>query len=246
MATIDSTRIDGTRSYETSIADPNALENDLRSFYLTGSEEPSIFEEWEHGIARGDSTTPSICSPTYRWWILEHLRNALDRDRRNLLLSLGAGNAFVERVLGREGYPVLAVDALEQAVELARKAGVPAICRNLYSWEARREYWDVVYADGLLGHLHDGKDGAQRALRLFRSWLKPDGGTVVISNDSPKTDEPVQQSANVPGFFWLSEGWIADELKRAGFTHVSAASIDYRRPVSGLRTRAIITAHRAA
>jgi SAM-dependent methyltransferase len=241
MATLDT-----TVRHETSMADPNALENDLRSFYLTGSEEMSIFEEWEHGIARGDSTTPSICSPTYRWWILEHLRNALERDRKNLLLSLGSGNAFVERVLGREGYPVLAVDALEEAVELARQAGVPAICQNLYEWDAQPEYWNVVYADGLLGHLHDGNDGAHRALSLFHSWLKPEGGTVVISNDAPKTDEPVQQSANVPGFYWLSEGWIAGELKRAGFKRVSTATIVYRRPLSGPRSRAIITAHRTA
>jgi SAM-dependent methyltransferase len=236
--------IDATARYETSMADPNALENDLRSFYLTGSEELSLFDEWEHGIARGDSTTPSICSPTYRWWILEHLRNALNRDRKNLLLSLGSGNAFVERVLGREGYPVLAVDALEQAVEHARKAGVPAICHNLYSWDTEPDYWDVVYADGLLGHLHDGEDGAHVALCLFRSWLKAPSGTIVISNDAPKTDAPVQQSANVPGFYWLSDRWIAAELKRAGFTRISTASITYRRPLSGLRTRAIITAHR--
>ncbi len=231
-------------TYETSMADPNALENDLRSFYLTGNEEQSIFDEWEHGIARGDSTTPSISSPTYRWWILEHLRNALNRDRKHLLLSLGSGNAFVERVLCREGYPVLAVDALDHAVQLARQAGVPAINHNLYTWKTEPEYWDVLYADGLLGHLHDGQDGAHVALKLFHSWLKSSGGTVVISNDSPKSDEPVQQSSNVPGFYWLSDHWIADELKRAGFSRVSAAAITYRRPVSGLRTRAIITAHR--
>jgi SAM-dependent methyltransferase len=225
------------------MADPNALENDLRSFYLTGNEEQSIFDEWEHGIARGDSTTPSVSSPTYRWWILEHLRNALNRDRKHLLLSVGSGNAFVERVLCREGYPVLAVDALDHAVQLARQAGVPAINRNLYTWETEQEYWDVLYADGLLGHLHDGQDGAHIALSLFHSWVKP-GGTIVISNDSPKTDAPVQQSSNVPGFYWLSDHWIADELKRAGFARVSTASITYRRPVSGLRTRAIITAHR--
>lgn len=236
--------VDQGASNETSMADPNALENDLRSFYLTGREEQSLFHEWEHGTPRGDSTTPSICSPTYRWWILEHLRNALNRDRKHLLLSLGSGNAFVERVLCREGYPVLAVDALEEAVELARHAGVPAISHNLYEWQAEHDYWDVVYADGLLGHLHDGHDGAQAALRLFRSWLKAPGGTVVISNDSPKTDAAVQQSANVPGFYWLSDRWIAAELKRAGFTRISTASIAYRRPLSGLRTRAIITAHR--
>jgi SAM-dependent methyltransferase len=231
---------------ETSMADPNALENDLRSFYLTGSERQSLFDEWEDGIARGDSTTPSICSPTYRWWILEHLRNALNRDRKNLLLSLGSGNAFVERVLGREGYPVLAVDALKEAVILARQAGVPAICRNLYTWDTQKDYWDVIYADGLLGHLHDGHDGAHVALSLFHSWLKAPNGTVVISNDAPKSDAPVQQSSNVPGFYWLSDHWIVEQLTRAGFTRISTASITYRRPLSGLRTRAIITAHRTA
>jgi SAM-dependent methyltransferase len=233
-----------TASYETSMADPNALENDLRSFYLTGSDEQSLFHEWEHGTPRGDSTTPSICSPTYRWWILEHLRNALNRDRKNLLLSLGAGNAFVERVLCREGYPVLAVDALSDAVALARQAGVPAILHNLYSWDTPTEYWDVVYADGLLGHLHDGHDGAHVALSLMRTWLRPGSGTIVISNDAPKTDEEVQPSSNVPGFYWLSDRWIASELKRAGFRRISTASISYRRPLSGSRTRAIITAHR--
>jgi SAM-dependent methyltransferase len=235
--------LDSSSGLETSMADPNALENDLRSFYLTGSEEQSLFDEWEHGIPRGDSTTPSISSPTYRWWILEHLRNAVNRDRKNLLLSLGCGNAFVERVLCREGYPVFAVDALNEAVELARRAGVPAIRANLYNWDAPRDYWDVIYADGLLGHLHDGHDGTHVALCLLHGWCKP-GGTVVISNDSPKTDEPVQQSSNVPGFYWLSDRWIAAELKHAGFTRISTASIDYRRPLSGLRTRAIITAHR--
>jgi hypothetical protein len=238
--------VDQTVGHDTSVAEPNALENDLRSFYLTGSVERSLFEEWEHGIPRGDSTTPSICSPTYRWWILELLRNALDRDRKHLLLSLGSGNAFVERVLCREGYPVLAVDALEEAVVLARQAGVPAIQHNLYTWEVQSGYWDVVYADGLLGHLHDGGDGAHIALCMFHSWLKEHSGTVVISNDEPKTDEPVQQSSNVPGFYWLSASWIAQELKNAGFTRIATASISYRRPLSGLRSRAIITAHRTA
>ena len=164
-----SATIDPLSVNETSMADPNALENDLRSFYLSDSEQHNLFEEWEQGVPRGDSTTPSISSPTYRWWILEHLRNALNRDRKNLLLSLGAGNAFVERVLCREGYPVLAVDALEEAVDLARRAGVPSICRNLYNWEGPADYWDVIYADGLLGHLHDGHDGAHIALRLLRT-----------------------------------------------------------------------------
>jgi SAM-dependent methyltransferase len=219
-----------------------ALEDDLQAFYLSERNDRSLYDTWEQGRPRGDATTPSICSTTYRWWILEHLRTALDRDRRKLLLSVGAGNAFVERVLCREGYLVLAVDALEAAVRLARRGGVPAIHENLLVWEPRPECWDVIYADGLLGHLHDEADGVQTALCGLHSSLSTNG-MIVISNDAPVGDEPVLLS-NVPGFYWLSGSWIVDELRRAGFTRISVASIDYERPLSGLRSRAIVTAHR--
>jgi Methyltransferase domain len=221
-----------------------ALEGDLRAFYLSERNDHSLFDTWEQGRPRGDATTPSICSTTYRWWILEHLRNALDRDRSKLLLSVGAGNAIVERVLHREGYLVLAVDALEAAVRLARKGGVPAIHENLLAWEPRPECWDVIYADGLLGHLHDEGDGVHAALCGLRSSLSANG-MIVISNDAPMDDLPVVLSNNVPGFYWLSGSWIVDELRRAGFTRISTASIDYERPLSGLRSRAIVTAYRA-
>lgn len=224
-------------------ADFSTLEDNLRHFYLSGDEQRTLFHQWEEGVPRGNSTTPSICSPAYRWWILEHLRNALDRDRRRLLLSLGAGNAFVERILCQEGYLVLALDALEEAVELARRAGVPAIRQNILTWCSPHDRWDVIYADGVLGHLHDGADQAGTALRTLRRCLVPHG-TLVISNDAPPGNEAAQLSSNVPGFYWLSTGWIADELRRAGFKQISTASIRYRRPLSGARTRAIVTAHR--
>lgn len=217
------------------------LEADLQTFYLSEPNDHSLFDTWEQGRPRGDATTPSICSTTYRWWILEHLRNALARDRRKLLLSVGAGNAFVERVLCREGYLVLAVDALEAAVRLARKGGVPAIHENLLEWEPRPECWDVIYADGLLGHLHDEDDGVQPVLCGLQSSLSANGA-IVISNDAPVGDLPVL--SNVPGFYWLSARWIVDELRRAGFTQISTAAITYERPLSGLRSRAIVTAHR--
>lgn len=223
----------------------STIESNLRRFYLSGNEERTLFHQWEEGIPRGNSTTPSISSSAYRWWILEHLRNALDRDRRRLLLSIGAGNAFVERVLCREGYLVLALDALEEAVDLARRAGVPAIRQNILTWRSPHDRWGVIYADGVLGHLHDEADQAGETLESLRRCLVP-GGTLVISNDAPPGDEPVRLSSNVPGFYWLSTGWIADELRQAGFEQISTASIRYRRPLSGARTRAIVTAHRGS
>jgi SAM-dependent methyltransferase len=235
---------DSSAKEEILAVDLNTLEDHLRSFYLPEREERSLFHEWEDGVPRGNATTPSVCSPTYRWWILEHLRNALDRDRKKLILSLGAGNAFVERVLCREGYSVLALDALDEAVQLARRAGVPAIQENLYTWSSPHNRWDVIYADGLLGHLHDGGEGVHLALRLLQAHLAP-SGVIVISNDAPEGEREVELSSNVPGFYWLSTQWIATELRRVGFGRISTASICYRRPLSGLRTRAIVTAHHA-
>jgi len=217
------------------------LEEDLQAFYVDADEE-SIFEKWERGEARGDSTTPSICSPEYRAWMLDQLRDALGHDHDKRLLSLGAGNAMVERTLCREGFHVLAVDALLPAVEIASRHGVPSLCRDIRSWDPDPDRFDVVYADGLLGHLYDEYGGCQTVWRRVRGWLASEDSTVVVSNDVPPGDQPVKPAPGVNGFYWLSTDWIAEMLVEAGFTPTLQTEFIYNRPLSGPRRRAIIAA----
>ncbi|MGH3345016.1 MAG: class I SAM-dependent DNA methyltransferase [Carbonactinosporaceae bacterium] len=214
----------------------------LRAFYLQNGEgEPSIFHIWEHGGAKGDSVTPSTYSDSYRNWMEELLRKFLDENEGSSLLSVGCGNAAIEASLVADGYRVLGVDALEEAVALARHKGVDATCADVRTWTPPPGSWRLLYADGLFGHLHDPGDGLQPVLRRFRSWL-PENGGLVISNDGPRTASDIEPHPDVPGFVWLSGSYLQQQVEQAGFQDVSCALFTYERPVSGPRERVIITA----
>src|SRR5262245_4666692 len=118
--------------------------SDLTNFYLKNCDgKSSLFEIWEAGGARGDSVTPSTYSPQYRDWMRDKLAVEAHRNGGRLL-SLGCGNAAVEAELVRQGVSVLAVDALEEAVVLARRKGVDAVCADIFEWEPAQT-WPVIY-----------------------------------------------------------------------------------------------------
>jgi predicted TPR repeat methyltransferase len=214
----------------------------LRAFYLRNNDgERSIFDIWERGGARGDSVTPSTYSVPYRLWMSDLLRKFLTESEPTGLLSMGCGNAAIEAGLTAEGHRVLGVDALTEAVELARAKGVDAVRADVLTWMPPPGPWTVVYADGVLGHLYDPEQGVRHVLRRFRSWLGA-GGALVISNDGPNTDAEVQAHPDVPGFAWLSRAYLHRQVGECGFRDVTSSHFMYERPVSGQRERVIVTA----
>jgi SAM-dependent methyltransferase len=217
--------------------------DDLVKFY-TGerSGKPNIFEVWENGGSHGDSVTPSTYSPAYREWMTELLVSRL-RLGGGRLLSLGCGNAAVEAQVQHLGFRVLAIDAMQDAVDLARSKGVEAICADIYEWEPE-ETFPVIYIDGVLGHLNDDDEGLVPVLDRIRSWLTPRDGdaTMIASNDMPKDDVPVQRAPGVNGFSWLSGEYIGAQAMKAGFGSVDVTEFRYRRPISGDRMRAVVAA----
>lgn len=218
----------------------------LRAVYLSNTGgEPSRFHLWDRGEAVGDSVTPSTYSTEYRAWMGDLLRKFLDNSdaAESGLLSLGCGNAAVEADLVSAGYRVLGVDAMPEAVELARRKGVETVQADLLTWTPPRKEWSVVYADGLLGHLFDEEHGIRPALERIRSWMPEGKGTLVISNDDPRTDDETQAHTEVPQFTWLSARFMKAQAEAAGFHDIWTTWFTYVRPVSGPRERAIVTAH---
>jgi SAM-dependent methyltransferase len=216
----------------------------LRAFYLkNSSNEQSIFHIWEEGGAKGDSITPSTYSRSYRVWMSDLLRKFLTERGAETpgLISVGCGNAAVEAALVRQGYRVIGVDALEVPVELARAKGVDAVCADVFTWTPPPGPWDVVYADGVFGHLYDPDKGVQHAMERFRSWLPEGAGAIVVSNDGPRTDDDIEPHPDVPGFVWLSRSYLHDQVEAAGFHDVSSTHFTYERPLSGRRDRVIVT-----
>jgi SAM-dependent methyltransferase len=215
----------------------------LRAFYLnTAGDERDIFRIWEMGGAKGDSITPSTYSGAYRLWMRDLLRKFLTENDDPGLLSVGCGNAAVEAGLVRGGFRVLGVDALREPVELARAKGVDAVCANVLTWTPPPGPWNVIYADGVFGHLYDPAKGVRQVMDRFRSWL-PVGGALVISNDGPRTTADVEPHPDVPGFVWLSGAYLHEQVEQAGFHDVLSTHFTYERPLSGSRDRVIVTAH---
>lgn len=211
-------------------------------YYLTEREEnKTIYHIWEEGRAFKDSVTPSIWCEDYRQWIVNRLRMLLEFDPSRRVLSVGCGNAFVEEILHRDGYETTCLDLNDVAVEIARGKGLPAFAADIYEWEPEVKDWDLIYGDGVLGHLYVEGSGCQTALARLKTWLKPGSGAILISNDSGVGDDVVAVPA-VRGFYHLSERFIKSQLEEAGFTLIESAVYPYERPLSGMRKRVIVSA----
>ncbi|WP_328666318.1 hypothetical protein OG905_04635 [Streptomyces sp. NBC_00322] len=223
----------------------NAGINDLMRFYLPRRDgEPNLFEIWERGEARGDSVTPSTYSSAYRGWMHDKLVAAMKDHGTSQLLSLGSGNAAVESDIVHGGYRVLAVDAMPEAVAMARAKGVDALQGDVTTWSPEGD-WPVIYMDGLLGHLYTAEHGLSPLLSRIRSWLSTSAtgrGTLIASNDSTQDGSSVQPAPGVDGFHWLSGEYMREEALTAGFSEVTTEAFIYERPLSGERARAVITA----
>jgi predicted TPR repeat methyltransferase len=213
----------------------------VRDYYLHDNDgEPSIYHIWERGDGRGDVTTPATSSVPYRQYMLDLLRELLAGTDNAGLLSVGCGNGMIEAELTGEGFRVLGMDAMPHAVELARAKGVDAVCADVLSWTPPTGPWNVIYADGSLGHLYDPETGIAHVLARFKSWL-PERGVLVLSNDPPRTDAELQENPGVARYYWFSQDYLHRAVEDAGFTDVTSAPFTYQKPVSGPRDRIVVT-----
>lgn len=202
----------------------------------------SIYEIWEAGDAFKDSVTPSTYVPEYRRHIVDKIV-ALTEPHASVL-SLGCGNGVVEQDLVGAERDVTAVDCNDEAVALTRDKGVSAFTADYYDLQrsdvATR---DVLYADGLLGHLFDPQLALGPALQHLAGLGLRSGAWLVLSNDAPP-DRSVEFASHpsVEGFTYISKEFLREALAAAGFEPVEDYYYSYVRPLSGERRRTICTA----
>jgi SAM-dependent methyltransferase len=123
-------------------------------------------------------------------------------------------------------------------VAIARAKGVNAFVCNF--WDAARIHGggsDMVYADGLVGHLladHSLADVLTECRRLVRP-----GGLILISNDSAE-NSTLQKHLTVPGFSYVHIDYFAATALAIGVETEFAVRFPYMRPVSGRRWRSVV------
>lgn len=201
----------------------------------------NIYEIWEQGEACNDSITPSTYVPEYRSHIVLKILSLTGENAR--IFSLGCGNGFVEADLVGCGRSVTAVDCNAEAVELTRKKGVDAFVADFF--QLRREQLegvDVVYADGLLGHLFDPEEEVRPTFAAIEGFGLKSGSLLVLSNDAPRDDRAFAPHDRVDGFWFLSKDYLRESLATFGFEPLESYYFPYLRPVSGMRNRTICVA----
>jgi SAM-dependent methyltransferase len=218
----------------------------VREYYTSrrrvGDNEESIYAIWDRGEAFNDSVTPSTYVPEYRSHIVLKLLSLTEAGA--CIFSLGCGNGFVEGDLAGLDRKVHAIDVNEEAVELTRRKGVDAFIADYYDLLPEKVAGaDLIYADGLLGHLFDRREGVGPALSKLKSLRPKQGAYVVFSNDSPRDGAAAFAPHDRLADFWfVSKDYLQERLVSSGFLLVETYYFPYLRPISGMRNRTICIA----
>ncbi|NES89760.1 bifunctional 2-polyprenyl-6-hydroxyphenol methylase/3-demethylubiquinol 3-O-methyltransferase UbiG, partial [Okeania sp. SIO2B9] len=188
------------------------------------------------------SITPTIYNQNYREFITKKIESLVNYEVTSNILSIGSGNAFVESDLHQKGYHVIANDVNEDAIEIARNKGLPVVFADVNQWEPEHKNFDLIYCDGVVGHLYKPGEGLTKLFSRLRDWLVSHQGILLISNDAVAIDAPVHPHPVVKDFYWFSADYLRSELLSAGFETVENESFIYHRPLTGEKERLILQA----
>src|SRR5216683_1153265 len=132
----------------------------------------SIYDVWERELPYKDWVTPAVFDRSYRDRLAVIISETIQNPQSARILSVGCGNAFVEGLLVRGGLKVDGVDLHERSVLHARRRGVQAVVGDIMNWSPKFEEYDVIFMDGVLGHLYDPDSPILHlALVRLRRWL---------------------------------------------------------------------------
>jgi SAM-dependent methyltransferase len=174
-------------------------------------------------IEYGDRRTTPLDSA--RWHTLRDGDEAMLSRCTGPTLDVGSGPGRLTAELARRGIRALGIDITPYAVQLARRAGGQAICRDIFDHIPHTGRWaTALLADGNIGIGGD----PDALLRRLRELIRPDG-EVIAEVEPPGTLSDVEsvrlRRAGVvsPWFGWarVSASDIGAFARRAGFTQAT-------------------------
>jgi putative intracellular protease/amidase/SAM-dependent methyltransferase len=210
----------------------------LKQFYIDGGR----YDAWAATTAVGDSITPSAFCADYREHLLSLVRKYSDFP--SSIVSIGCGNATMETIFAKAGYHVLATDMFEECSKYVEHVDGPGSISFAVLDVLRFEHfeittqYDIVYIDGVVGHLLDLPGGVEALFDAAAKLVKT-GGILLMSNDPPANAD-VEKNKHVPAFHFVNENHLRTQMESHNFTMQEFAPFDYQRPVSGNRTRVVV------
>ena len=211
----------------------------LRMIEYEPANGPSLYDLWERGSAAPLQAPLSVANDEYRRFICELF--ASRKGQRHSLISIGAGNGFVERELADAGWNVLATDIAPSALRLCASKGLDT---KMFRLLVDRPFgnFDAIYIDGVLGHLWTATDQLAPALTALHSLGKPTA-IAVLSNDLADDDKhpnfEVSSSPNLD-FYRPTPGSIGRQAKQTGCWNVLSEALFCYNRYNTMRRRELL------
>lgn len=203
--------------------------------------QPSLFDRWEAGEHTALPPPLAVCDARYRAMIARVLGRHRAGGRR--LVSIGAGNGTVEAELAAEGWDVLATDPAASALRICRAKGLTAKPFELMA-DALDGRFDVIYCDGVMGHLWHAESAAVPAWIALARLGRRDSLCLVSNDlsDDDKTASFTVRASTSASFYRPPPSWFGRDARATGLWSVeSERTYDYTR--SGVaRRREIVVA----
>ncbi len=187
----------------------------LRSIDYEPADEPSLFWRWEHNEAAAMTAPIAVRSAAYRRLLADMLEPHLHPGAT--LLSVGAGNGFVEVELQSRSWDVTATDRAGDALAHCRAKGLRVARLDLLA-DPPIGRFDAVYCDGVLGHLWQEGSATSHAWLALAALAAP-GAVCLASNDLADDDHAPTlrvRSAATAEFYRPPAGWFAREAIATG------------------------------
>lgn len=221
--------------------------NNLPQVDYDGSGEESLFLKWENGEPTALQAPLSVKRPLYRRLVVGILRRYAPTARARVV-SIGAGNGFTEAAIAAAGYDVVATDRSDIALRLCERKGL-AVAKYEFPDEppAHLRGFDIVYGDGVLGHLWQDAVGCQEFWVTATKFCKREAW-MLLSNDLSETDDvPTFRVRADPDarFFRPPAGWLARDAEASGLWRADMSRVLRYRRYDSVRRREMLILSRS-
>lgn len=200
--------------------------------------ENSVLLDWERGDWSRLPPPPSVHSQAYREFVLAQMLRIAEGRRRSVA-SLGCGNASIEVELAASGFEVLATDNSRCALSIAAGKGLKTAHFDVRGPAAIGTF-DIVYLDGVAGHLLAHTGGCELLARALL-FLSKEDGLLAMSNDLSDGEEVTLSVTGYPGgcFYRGPQGNIAQQLAPwlGPWKPLDSHIFQFERPGRGARER---------
>lgn len=213
----------------------------LPSFAYEPPGQPSLFERWEAGAATDLPAPLAVRDGAYRSEVVRIIGRY--RSAGSRLVSIGAGNGCLEAALAQEGWEVLATDPAVNALRICRAKGL-ATARFALLADPPIGPFDVIYCDGVMGHLWDSRFVSIPAWSALAA-LGHRHSICVVSNDLSDDDQTARFAVRTaPGaaFYRPPAGWYASDASSTGLWAVESEQLySYVRAGAARRREILVT-----